>query len=150
MLPDTLVNFSEGLCSPKYANPACLSIEPVALEGAPVGPDQLTIAALRVVIADHLLPLVRVTAGLLLTFPVKTATPASMVSFLHLLVLRLLHLAIYLERAHLAHILHRAEITRSELQLPILDTQLLILALRLYRLAQQCKRRFRVRAYFSA
>ena len=73
-----------------------------------------------------------------------------MVSFLDLLVLRLLHLAIYLERAHLAHILHRAEITRPELQLPILDTQLLILALRLYRLAQQRKRRFWVRAYFSA
>ena len=144
LYPHALVNFAKGLRRSENSNATCLAVEPEAFEVASIGPDELSIAALRVVIADYLLAILGrcgflyVASGLLLRSAVDRIT------------VLWLNCSVHLERADLTHVFESSELYRSKLKLAVLNAEPLVLALRFDRLAEESESYFRVWTYLSA
>ena len=114
LLPEALVDFIARLRCPVDPNTAGLAVNPVAFEGASIGPHQAPIATLNVLVIDDRLFLVWRSALLV---------ALSVISLLSVFKVGLSLLAIDGHEAHLAHEFERAVLLRLETQLSVLQAK---------------------------
>jgi len=53
LLPETFIDFSGGDWGSEDTNATGLAIDPIALEGAAIWPDELSVATFAVLVVDH-------------------------------------------------------------------------------------------------
>ena len=110
LLPEAFIDLGGGGGGTEHADAARLAVDPVAFEGGAIGPDELAVAALGVLVVDY--GVVALLVGVLAALTV-----------VHLVLLRFLTLAEHRHQAHLAHVLQRTKLHGLEGELSVSEAQ---------------------------